>query len=72
MKELARVALEEERDGEAVEFLVARLGDFGLDGLELRVRPQPPGDAVAEGVAIARHRAAEDLHRGEWSHEGWW
>lgn len=68
LEDLARVALEEERDGEAVELLVAGLGDFGLDGLELRVLAKPLGNALPHDFAIARQGSAENLHGREWSH----
>lgn len=60
---LCGVALEEEGHGEAVELVVARLGDFSVDGGELGVCAQPLADALAEELPVSRHRRAEDLHR---------
>src|SRR3954469_11085278 len=55
----------EERDRQAVEFLVGRLGDDLVHDLHLRVVLHPAGDVVAHLLAVAGQGGGEDLHSGE-------
>src|SRR5690606_16517283 len=48
-------------DGEAVERLVARLGDDHVADLDLRVRVDPLGHLLAEPLALRHHGRREHL-----------
>jgi uncharacterized protein YcnI len=56
---------EEERDGEAVEGFVARLGHDLVDDFHAWVSRQPLRDLLTELIALLRHRRREDLHAVE-------
>src|SRR5438128_4046671 len=61
----ARALAVEERDRQAVEFLVGRLRDDFVHDLDLRVLLYPAGDVVAHLLAVAGERGGKNLHAGE-------
>lgn len=64
----AQRLLIEDRDRDAVERRVARLGDHDVGQLARRTGRDPRRDPVAELSAIGEHRRREDLHTIESCH----
>src|SRR2546421_8741370 len=61
----ARALAVEERDRQAVEFLVGRLRDDLVLDLDLRVLLYPAGDVVAHLLAVGGERGGKNLHAGD-------